>query len=870
MAFIALALWVFLYKIPGKNFDAVSSGMQLSGKSAGKSLSHRTDRSAAYSDKLSRESAGESLFHGIDNDRLSWYMPMQSTLAGLVTFHAPSTAESMAAGWIWLSSLGLVFTLGRLLCSGTCGLLAILIIPQFPKFSEQSIYTLIFLILANLLAWRARAPSALRSAWVGVAIGLSLLTRSTLFLFPPSLAIVEWMTMREVSVRLRAQRILPMCLVPYLFLLPWLYMNYRIHGQIIPFEKNRADAVIVAGALGHVAPMGGNIEKAAVVPKDESVLFWAAREAIRHPMFTALGCLKRLEYIAFHHPILLALVLISAWVCRQREDHFKLILLAAYFVGVHCLIGVQRNYLTPLWPLCAVLVSSLVTQLIGSGQEKPAASASIAFTGACLAPILGMGMFALFLSCTYPERVAKGNAALEAAIAKYPADPWLLSERGRAHLEEGRPQLAVKDLAKASTLFPRKDMELTFAWALMVQGGPAKNMIQRVWLDGTTFETLENVRGRLLKMLSFLQQGRLSEARQTLGAAQRLWWLEFYAKSEVATSQSQPVRAIPPSVDIGLRSMLPSLMAPFPLDKQLIILIQFANMRQLDFDPLIDSVDLGLPLSNSEKALNELKNAETMVLSPKNLRHLAQISGQMHKQRQALQSVAKIYTELKQHQHALALLGPLLEREPANIALWADLAKAAHGAGEHDIAAKASIKLEKPPKPLVEWLRLSPASRPGKLTLDIERLAHAESTTPEESDQIAVTFQEMKEYRRALRILDNLIRAHPSKAKYLSDRGVVKALMGKYREAALDFRAAIYSDPDFLPAYLTLGGLLSITDRTAEALIVYDQALGRRVLPTDTAIRLRLETAREFIRFKREKDKKSPRTTERFNPQILH
>jgi tetratricopeptide (TPR) repeat protein len=164
-----------------------------------------------------------------------------------------------------------------------------------------------------------------------------------------------------------------------------------------------------------------------------------------------------------------------------------------------------------------------------------------------------------------------------------------------------------------------------------------------------------------------------------------------------------------------------------------------------------------------------------------------------------------------------------------------------------------------PPRPLPKrhpadhWLDLAQAAvAAAKPRLAESYLERALELHPgeEESSRSALLYQQMKGYHRALRILDSLAQDRDSEkqARWLNDRGVLKALMGKDQEAAADLRAAIARDPDFLPAYLSLGGLWDSSGRRAEAMRTYRAALGRTAAGGHDEVRRRIRDEYERMR----------------------
>ena len=130
------------------------------------------------------------------------------------------------------------------------------------------------------------------------------------------------------------------------------------------------------------------------------------------------------------------------------------------------------------------------------------------------------------------------------------------------------------------------------------------------------------------------------------------------------------------------------------------------------------------------------------------------------------------------------------------------------------------------------WIGLAEtAAVVGKRQLAMDYLKRVRGTRPveEDNERIAILYQRLGKYRWALAVLERLLQDHPrrAKARWLSDRGVVKALMGRVPEAEDDFRAAIAKDREFWPAYYSLGALYSASGNRAEALNVYKEAMRR-------------------------------------------
>lgn len=93
--------------------------------------------------------------------------------------------------------------------------------------------------------------------------------------------------------------------------------------------------------------------------------------------------------------------------------------------------------------------------------------------------------------------------------------------------------------------------------------------------------------------------------------------------------------------------------------------------------------------------------------------------------------------------------------------------------------------------------------------------------------EMAMRLQDMGEYEQALSLVKQLLSQHPANAVYLSDSGVLKALMGTPSDAIMDFESAINVNPHYLPAYLSLATVYVRQNRENKALKTYELALER-------------------------------------------
>ncbi|MBI4422947.1 MAG: hypothetical protein HY554_04440 [Elusimicrobia bacterium] len=469
--------------------------------------------------------AGESLLHAYEvggATGVSLKMPLYSLSAAVLTYHSGAGAGAAAAlGLMAVLPCALLFALGCLLHSAACGVLSAAWFALAPSLSSQQapayqLYASILLTIACAAAWRAREPSAAKGLLLHSCIGASLLYRSPLALLPPLWAAYDRLAMR------RPRRDLLLCLVPFLFLLPWIGMNQAIHGTPIAFEHPNAMASnLVSGATGLVPTIEGDWMNLIDAPprrahRPGALSHWAAREMLRHPLRTLRAGLARIAYAASLQPVLFAAALAGFWVFRRREGFRQVGFLAGYYLVVHCLFSVQPGYFAPLWPLLLpAAAAALLPVDTSAGHSLGAERAARAVTASSACALLIIAMWALSVVHRYRLRVTTVGtpAALAEASSSHPDDPWLCSQRGYAALRQGDLRRAWPELVNAVRIRPsHPGHRLDLAWALFLKGLPD------VLLRYPAAEARGLVRARawLLKAVANLKAGDTAKARALL------------------------------------------------------------------------------------------------------------------------------------------------------------------------------------------------------------------------------------------------------------------------------------------------------------------------------------------------------------------
>lgn len=488
-------------------------------------------------------SPGEILAHGIRAlpVGVSYRMPLATLTAARVKHHPPVSPGALKALYR-VCALALLVALGCLLHPAgalVSGAAAVLLLKeQGDELSPGSGFYLIVLLTACLLVWRAREPTPRRTFLLALAIGAGLLYRTPLAFFPPVLALWEWRSRRLSSPRAVRTNLAILCVVPYLFLLPWIGMNWALHRQLVPFEKEAADANVVAGALGLIGSIEGDLGALIGANAGEgraaSLHAWAAGEVLSHPARYAGAVLRRVGFALSSNQLLAFGAVLSFWLFRRRREFQELALLSVYFLGIHCLMGVQPNYFEPLWPLLAVAACAPLALAVPNDGPRPDPPehglAAFAVQGA-LGALLLLSLHAGWTAASFGARTGSRRHAplpdLDRAVAAHPDDAWLRRERGYWRLAEGRLEDAEEDLVKAAALEPANpEHRLRLAWIRALQGRPAALLRWRLppWdrSKPNPQQSELEIESEILKACALLREGRPGRAGEHLGAALEL------------------------------------------------------------------------------------------------------------------------------------------------------------------------------------------------------------------------------------------------------------------------------------------------------------------------------------------------------------
>ncbi|HXT01838.1 MAG TPA: tetratricopeptide repeat protein [Elusimicrobiota bacterium] len=800
---------------------------------------------------------GDALLHGVPVERVALAMPFYSVPNAVVCDHLSSGAAAAVRSAAVLAGAALVLALGTFLFSAPCGAGAALVYACLPSSSdvgERWLYCLAVLFVAYFLVRRTRAPSWRGTALLGAACGASLLVLSPLFLFPLLLVLVEWRRNRGGPARLRDTAAL--LVIPFLFLIPWAFMNWRLTGRLVLFEDGRADNNIITGALGYVRTMGtGDARALAGVPAGQSALAWALGEVARHPLRFLGAFVARLYAAAALHPVLAAAAPVSVWLSRRREDCRQLALLAAYFAAIHCLMPVQKDYFDPLWPLLAVLAAGLAAPLT---RRAPARTEALIapLAGTAFALMLAAQFLVLVLVAAYPARAANAGA-LDRALVSDPGDPWLWSRRGIRRLNEGDSAGAVQDFARAYELDPQADRRTRRDWALLISGGPGA----RVWAAAPSGTGRMYLRSCVLRAIYLAREGRSLEASselKTARAAER-------AADTVTSDLPQTVVEVVASWPAPLRPALVESLLGIPdlfhtiedgpgmngddgfvrmyLRGSVLRAIRLSGEgRRAEASSTLEAARAAARSAGSATSGLPRAVVEAVASAPAPQRSglvedLVRIPRFFWMFEDGLPSkgevLATLASEMDDPDHALAVMKRAALARPGDAFRFIDLAVRAAKGKRRGTARESLLLAERllgPGAGPAAWLaraEVSAALGDREEARAAADRARAGVLDEGELRRLSYVYQEAGRNALALDVANARVRALPGDARWRNDRGVLRGLRGDLDGAADDFKSAISLDPGLLEAYFSLGSLQASRGRREEALATFAAALSR-------------------------------------------
>lgn len=460
---------------------------------------------------------GERIIHGVDTVWIIDRLPSACVLAAALFKSALATNAFLTAASIVLLAL-LAAAVESLLEAPALFGLAPVVCALFCRWEyPQAVACLWLLVIAGFLIRFAQKPNRRRALSLALALGSSFMFRSDLVLLPPALAAAAFLLWKESDKKALAI----LLLVPYLFTLPVLISNIRLHRRFSPLES-------VTGAWDDVAKGAIGLVNAGEPPLLEpyadgagSPFRWAVRQVAGDPARYAAGYLARLGQAATWCSPFLFFALWALWRRRRERGAQALGLLVAYWLAFYCSIAIDERYFEPLMPLLILPACGLAGEL---ALWRPAIKR---FPAAALTSALALG---LALDAYSAVQLLRGpRATVEEAAQRSPRDWWLLERRGAERLRQGDAAAAGADFASALALLPPESAGSVYGRTLRFERAAAAAFsgddaaVWRLPVDeamefaGTSFET------RLLRAFARLRSGRRASAKSELAGARERW-----------------------------------------------------------------------------------------------------------------------------------------------------------------------------------------------------------------------------------------------------------------------------------------------------------------------------------------------------------
>ncbi|NLO90975.1 MAG: hypothetical protein GX410_03145 [Elusimicrobia bacterium] len=398
---------------------------------------------------------GQHLIYGIPDYLISYWMPGGMLAQALLGYHTPLWLARLALLGGVLSAAGLCACAVAFLGGRRTAALFLLVFfslrifaaPAFPFDFEQLLYCMAFAGVAAALALRGRKVSPLRSALLGLCIGLTLAIRSPLFLFPVLLAAYDLLS-GAIKER-RAVHLLGLFGPPALLLAPWVYMNWRVHGAFMLFEDGRSQWNMIGSGLGLVWSTEGYTYPISGTAGKEHLWNWLFLQVMHHPARTLSAWGERIYTVLSWQPLLFALAAAGFMRLRRNPSMRYLGLLALYFLAVHTFFPIEPRYYVPLFFLAGIMACGLA-----AGRPELEGKGFAWSFGVMLAPVFSVCLAALALACAYPHRIPSWEPRVEALAASGSGDSWVYSRLGLLRLGQGDVPTALAFTHKAMSLKP--------------------------------------------------------------------------------------------------------------------------------------------------------------------------------------------------------------------------------------------------------------------------------------------------------------------------------------------------------------------------------------------------------------------------------
>lgn len=792
---------------------------------------------------------GEAFLHHIPGEASTYRMPYASVVLAWYHGHAPAWVRVCLPKALWAAPPVLAFQLGCMLSSPVAGAIGAVfaVCPlslNETGMGEEMLYKLQVFLVAIVLAWRASLVNLRRSVLLGLSISLSLLCRSPLFLFPVLLSVYDLLAcLRQAEVRRmirsRLGLVLALLAASGVFLSPWVLMNWRLDHKIILLENGRSDCNVVSGALGIVPTIVGDYRRLAGIDDSVAALPWAVGYVLSHPIPYIKACWGRLAMAVGFHPLVCVMFLLTLALQRKSEPYRQLGLLVFYFIGVHCLPGLDKRYLEPVWIIMLVMSVSGAAAMIPRLDSEDWKGRLLWFFWPYWGCAFAAGLLVLFCVSAYPTQPGlPKQPQFSRALERNPDDAWLLRLYSRSILDDGDVPRSVIWGRKALALLPGQYSVLfTYVRALAAAG-----CATQVWMDRITRQLdpgLGNYRGKtgdgyLLETLWHLQKGRRSQAAASYALCRAQWRMQPPPMSRVETREEQRLAERLVQTSRVMADNLKAWLRDYPPSRRMTLLVQLAAMEpsargkdvifSLMATQAFDAAVRG-DFRTMRAGLSRIPVADASSEVKRDVARVRAIKRDADRARMEAARARERSQPRARHDRLSAVVGADKDHLRALLDLYRRLGKSRMSAW---LVARLMVvrrSREHEAELLLDSAEEVFQAGEPELTVEFINRAMGLDIEPENLGRVALLYQGLKDYPKALEILDRLVRLQPRCARWRSDRGVVRFLSGRKEDAAKDWIKAIDLDPRFKPAYQSLGALYSVSGRRQEALEIYHKVL---------------------------------------------
>jgi len=424
-------------------------------------------------------------------NRMSWVMPVGACVYHLTEL-LPRGLEFVPQAVFYILTALLLFGAGAALRGSAsrfvapAAFLLFLSLPILgmnmyaPTYKEDMLYALLCSIVAYALMLRGLAArrSFATELPLAFAIGISFMVKSPLVLLPMAVAAYDVVTGKLRRGETSWVLLLTGLLLPYLVLLPWIYMNWRVYNIFTFFELFRAEDNIISGAMGVVCTTELTYLLAGI-SQGEPVLSWAAQTVWAHPVDYISSVLQRAYMMFSWFPVLSALFLAAMFRFRKDEVFRLLTLFVCYFAAMHSLLSIEPRYFYPLYPALLLGASALINGRNEQGSASPKLHKTI--LAILLLPLAACYALVSTHLISYSKRAMP---AVKAVASKgNSADAATLIYASRAELGVDDENAAYAHARRALLEQYSYDAVIAYAYALLAKNKPAHPILQQRLLD---------------------------------------------------------------------------------------------------------------------------------------------------------------------------------------------------------------------------------------------------------------------------------------------------------------------------------------------------------------------------------------------------